>query len=59
MKEHCTSVTEMTPISEVVTRFQEEELQIIPVVRDGQVIKSVTRHDLIRAMTGAGLGFEK
>jgi CBS domain-containing protein len=59
MKEDCTSVTEMTPISEVVTRFQEEELQIIPVVRDGQVIKSVTRHDLIRAMTGAGLGFEK
>jgi predicted transcriptional regulator len=60
MKEdlNCT-VTEKTPISEVVNRFQEEELQIIPVVRDGQVIESVTRHDLIRAMTGAGLGFEK
>jgi predicted transcriptional regulator len=60
MKKGCTSmVTEMTPISEVVTRFQVEELQIIPVVRDGKVIESVTRHDLIRAMTGAGLGVEK
>jgi predicted transcriptional regulator len=60
MKEDRTSmVTEETPISEVVTRFREEDIQIIPVARDEQVIESITRHDLIRAMTGAGLGFEK
>jgi predicted transcriptional regulator len=60
MKEDRTSmVTESTPISEVLTRFLDEEVQIIPVLRDDQVIESITRHDLIRAMTGAGLGFEK
>jgi predicted transcriptional regulator len=60
MKEDRTSlVTESTPISEVLTRFLDEEVQIIPVQRDDQVIESITRHDLIRAMTGAGLGFEK
>jgi CBS domain-containing protein len=60
MKEDHTSVIhEMAPISEVVNLFQNEELQIIPIIRDNQVIKSVTRHDLIRAMTGAGLGVEQ
>ena len=60
MKENRTSVvTEMTPISEALELFQDEELQIIPVIREKQVIGSLTRHDLIRAMTGAGLGVEK
>lgn len=60
MKEDRTSmVTEEMPISEVLTRFREEDVQIIPVARDEQVIESITRHSLIRAMTGGGLGFEK
>jgi predicted transcriptional regulator len=49
----------MAPISEVVKLFQNEDLQIIPIIRDNQVIKSMTRHDLIRALTGAGLGVEQ
>lgn len=52
-------VTEQTPISEVLRLFQDKELLIIPVIRNGQVCKSITRHDLIRAMSGAGLGVEK
>lgn len=52
-------VTEHTPISEVLRLFQNRELLIIPVIRNGQVVRSITRHDLIRAMFGAGLGVEK
>lgn len=58
-EDRTSTVTEMTPISEVITLFQEDELQIIPITRDGCVIGSLTRHDLIRALTGAGLGVEK
>lgn len=52
-------VTEQTPISEVLRNFEDKKLLIIPVIRNGQVIESITRHDLIRAMSGAGLGVEK
>ncbi|MDT3779040.1 CBS domain-containing protein [Nitrospira sp. MA-1] len=57
-EDRTSTVTEMTPISAVVTLFQDEELQIIPITREGRVIGSLTRHDLIRALTGAGLGIE-
>lgn len=57
--DHMFVVHEMAPISEVVKLFQNEDLQIIPIIRDNQVIKSMTRHDLIRALTGAGLGVEQ
>ncbi|MDR4494153.1 MAG: cyclic nucleotide-binding/CBS domain-containing protein [Nitrospirales bacterium] len=52
-------VTEQTAISEALRLFQDTELSILPVIRNGKVIESITRHDLIRAMSGAGLGVEK
>ncbi len=58
-KDRTSMITEETPISEVLTRFQDEGVQILPVLQNDQIIESITRHDLIRAMTGAGLGFEK
>lgn len=58
-EDRTSTVTEMTPISEVVTLFQDHELQIVPITREGRVIGSLSRHDLIRALTGAGLGVEK
>lgn len=58
-EDRTSTVTETTPISDVVTLFQEEELQIVPITREGRVIGSMSRHDLIRALTGAGLGVEK
>ncbi|MGP0593106.1 CBS domain-containing protein [Nitrospira sp. T9] len=58
-EDRTSTVTEMTPISTVVTLFQDDELQIVPITREGRVIGSLSRHDLIRALTGAGLGVEK
>lgn len=52
-------VTEQTPISDVLRIFEDKKLLIIPVIRNGQIIESITRHDPIRAMSGAGLGVEK
>lgn len=60
MKEpRIVAVTEMTSLSKVLQLFKEKHLHIIPVTREGRVIKSITRHDLIRALIGAGLGVEK
>lgn len=58
-EDRTTLVHEGTSISAVIKLFQDRELQIIPVIRNNQVIKSLTRHDLIRALIGAGLGVEK
>ena len=52
-------VTDSTPISDAIKFLQEEQIPILPVVQDDRVIKSITRHDLIRALSGAGLGVEK
>ena len=57
-KDRISAVTETASISDVLRLFLEKKLQIVPITRDGRVIKSITKHDLIRAMTGAGLGVE-
>ena len=48
MTEDRTSTgTKMTPISEAVTLFAGNELQIIPITREGRVIDSLTRHVIL------------
>ena len=58
-KEKPIQVTDGTPISDALKLLQKEHMSIVPVVRENRVIKSITRHDIIRAMSGAGLGVEK
>lgn len=58
IKDDSFLVTETTPFSEAVNLLKNGPLPIVPVLRENRIIKSLTRHDLIRAMTGAGLGVE-
>ena len=37
-----------------VARMFEMGFQILPVVQDGKVVRSITRHDLLRAQLGLG-----
>jgi len=58
-KEKPVSITDTTSMSDVMRLMQDENMSILPVVHENRVVKSITRHDVIRAMTGAGLGVEK
>ncbi|MCC2641929.1 MAG: uncharacterized protein K0S45_2342 [Nitrospira sp.] len=46
-------VKEDTTLS-CVARMFEMGFQILPVVQDGKVVRSITRHDLLRAQLGLG-----
>jgi predicted transcriptional regulator len=46
-------VKEDTSLS-CVARMFEMGFQILPVVQDGKVVRSITRHDLLRAQLGLG-----
>ena len=46
-------VKEDTTLS-CVARMFEMVFQILPVVQDGKVVRSITRHDLLRAQLGLG-----
>ncbi|MCP9439816.1 MAG: CBS domain-containing protein [Nitrospira sp.] len=50
------AVTEDTPIEEAVKLMEEKRLLNLPVRRNGKVAYSVTRHDLLRAWIGLGVG---
>jgi len=49
---------ESTTIADAIRFMNEKHLLNIPVVKDGQVAYSVTRHDLLRARIGVGPGIE-
>jgi predicted transcriptional regulator len=49
---------ESTKIADAIRLMNEKHLLNIPVVKDGQVAYSVTRHDLLRARIGLGPGIE-
>ena len=51
-------VTETTPLSSVADMFQ-MGFRILPVVQDGKVVRSITRHDLLRARLGIGPSIEE
>jgi predicted transcriptional regulator len=52
------SITDSTSIKEAVRIMEDKRLLNLPVERDGEVMYTVTRHDLLRAWVGLGLGGE-
>lgn len=52
------SVEDSTPLMEAVNIMKKERLLVLPVVKSGVVLKSITRHDLLRARVGLGPGVE-
>lgn len=52
------AVTETTSIEEAVKLMEEKRLLNLPVVRNGTVSYSITRHDLLRAWIGLGVDIE-
>ncbi len=57
VKEHI-SIKDSTSIREAVKIMEEKRLLNLPVEREGQIAYTVTRHDLLRAWVGLGLGGE-
>lgn len=49
---------ESTSIADAIRLMKEKHLLNIPVIKQGQVAYSVTRHDLLRARIGLGPGIE-
>lgn len=49
---------ESTSIADAIQLMKEKHLLNIPVIKQGQVAYSVTRHDLLRARIGIGPGIE-
>jgi predicted transcriptional regulator len=52
------AVTEDTSIEDAVKMMEEKRLLNLPVRKNGKVAYSVTRHDLLRAWIGLGVGME-
>lgn len=52
------SITDSTSLSEAIKIMEENRLLNLPVERNGQVAYTLTRHDLLRARVGLGLGGE-
>jgi predicted transcriptional regulator len=47
-----------TTVSDAIRLMKEKHLLILPVIKQGRVAYSVTRHDLLRARIGLGMGIE-
>ncbi|MDE3243649.1 MAG: CBS domain-containing protein [Nitrospirota bacterium] len=52
------AVTDNTSIDEAVKLMEEKRLLNLPVRKNGKVVYSITRHDLLRAWIGLGLDIE-
>jgi len=52
------SVGKTMPIETALNYMEVNHLLNLPVVEEGALIKTVSRHDLLRAMVDAGLGLE-
>lgn len=50
------AITEDTTIEDAVRIMEEKRLLNLPVRRNGKVMYTVTRHDLLRAWIGLGMG---
>jgi len=49
---------ESTTIADAIRLMREKHLLNIPVIKEGRVAYSITRHDLLRARIGVGPGIE-
>jgi predicted transcriptional regulator len=58
MNKQPIAVHESTTIREAVRIMRDKHLLNLPVEKDGRVTYSITRHDLLRAKIGVGLGIE-
>ena len=47
-----------TTVSDAIRLMKEKHLLVLPVIKQGKVAYSVTRHDLLRARIGLGPGIE-
>ncbi len=56
-KEHI-AVTDETSVDEAVKLMEDKRLLNLPVKRNGKVVYSITRHDLLRAWIGLGVSIE-
>lgn len=56
-KEHFVADASTT-VSDAIQLMKERGILVLPVVKQGKVIYSVTRHDALRAKIGLGMGIE-
>jgi CBS domain-containing protein len=52
------SVKDDTSVDEAVKLMEEKRLLNLPIEKNGRVVYSVTRHDLLRAWIGLGMSIE-
>jgi CBS domain-containing protein len=53
------AANESMPIQTATRLMEEKNLMNLPVVRDGVLVSTITRHDLLRSLLDAGLGVEQ
>ncbi len=58
MKKNVQTVTESTPIDDAIDLMEAKHLLNLPVVKDGFLIQTLSRHDFLRVSLGVGLGIE-
>jgi predicted transcriptional regulator len=56
-KEHFVADASTT-VTDAIRLMKEKHLLVLPVIKQGRVAYSVTRHDLLRARIGLGMGIE-
>lgn len=59
MNEKLELISETTSIDEAIRHMQEKHLHNLPVVRNGRLLTTITRHDLLRILMDVGLGIEQ
>ena len=52
------AVTDETSFDEVVKLMEDKRLLNLPIERNGKIVYSITRHDLLRAWIGLGVDIE-
>ena len=58
MVEDRIAVTDETSFDEAVKLMEDKRLLNLPIERNGKVVHSITRHDLLRAWIGLGVDIE-
>ena len=59
MEKDRIALTDDTSIDEAVKVMEEKRLVNLPIKKNGKVVYSVTRHDLLRAWIGLGVSIEE